>query len=53
MRGERGDAGPAVTALDVDDFGMLTLTQSDGKTVSRYLYPLLSQLATARRAGGA
>lgn len=42
--GERGNAGPPAIAADVDDQGMLTITNGDGSTVTCDLYPLLSRL---------
>ena len=44
-RGERGAPGPPAVALDVNDEGMLTLTNADGSTVTCDLYPLLARLA--------
>ena len=44
-RGERGMPGPAAVALDVNEDGMLTLTNADGSTVTCDLYPLLRRLA--------
>lgn len=44
LKGERGEPGPPVIAMDVDGDGMLTLTNADGSTVSCDLYPILSRL---------
>lgn len=44
-KGDRGPPGPAITALDVDDEGRLTLRNADGSTVEGDLYPLLSKIA--------
>jgi len=43
-RGERGMPGPAAVALDVNEEGLLTLTNADGSRVSCDLYPLLAKL---------
>lgn len=46
-QGERGPAGPpgaALVAADIDDDGILTLTNADGSRVACDLYPLLSRL---------
>ena len=44
-RGERGAPGPSAVALDVNEEGLLTLTNADGSTVTCDLYPLLVRLA--------
>ena len=43
--GPRGEAGPSVSRMTVDDEGLLTLTNSDGSTITCDLYPVLTQLA--------
>jgi hypothetical protein len=43
-KGERGLAGPKVSAMEVNDAGLLTLKNEDGSTVTCDLYPLLSKL---------
>jgi len=43
-KGERGMPGVSAMALDVDDQGLLTLTNADGSTVTCDLYPLLRKL---------
>ena len=43
-RGERGLPGPPAVALDVNEEGLLTLTNADGSQVSCDLYPLLAKL---------
>jgi hypothetical protein len=40
----KGDPGEPVVAIDIDDHGLLTLTNGDGSTVTCDLYPLLSKL---------
>lgn len=42
--GSRGDPGPAVKALEIDDEGLLTLRNADGTAAQCDLYPLLSKL---------
>ncbi len=42
--GPKGEPGPPVAALTIDDQGMLTLVNADGSTVQCDLYPLLSKL---------
>lgn len=42
--GERGPSGPKVSAMAIDDDGLLTLRNEDGSTVTCDLYPLLSKL---------
>jgi hypothetical protein len=44
-RGERGMPGASAVALDVNEEGLLTLTNADGSTVTCDLYPLLVRLA--------
>lgn len=44
MRGEAGPPAASVAALDVDDEGLLTLTNGDGTRVHLDLYPLLSKI---------
>jgi hypothetical protein len=43
-KGERGMPGVSAMVLDVDDQGLLTLTNADGSTVTCDLYPLLRKL---------
>jgi hypothetical protein len=43
-KGERGMPGVSAMAMDVDDQGLLTLTNADGSTVTCDLYPLLRKL---------
>ena len=43
-KGERGLPGPTAIALDIDEAGLLTLTNADGSKVSCDLYPLLVRL---------
>ena len=43
-RGMPGPAGPALVAADIDDDGVLTMTNADGSRVICDLYPLLSRL---------
>ena len=43
-KGERGVPGVSAIAMDVDDQGLLTLTNADGSTVTCDLYPLLRKL---------
>jgi len=42
--GERGFAGAPVVTMDINDDGLLTLTNADGSTVTADFYPLLSRL---------
>lgn len=44
-RGERGDAGSPVVAFEVDESGVVILTNGDGTTAEADLYPLLTKLA--------
>lgn len=44
VKGDRGDPGPAVAAMDVDGEGLLKIRNADGSTIECDLYPLLSQL---------
>jgi integrin beta 3 len=44
-RGERGDAGSPVVAFEVDESGVVVLTNGDGTTAEADLYPLLTKLA--------
>ncbi|MDQ0996884.1 hypothetical protein QFZ34_002066 [Phyllobacterium ifriqiyense] len=44
QKGERGEAGMPVVAIDVDDDGLLTLTNGDGSFVRCDLYPLLAKV---------
>lgn len=44
-RGVKGDAGPRVESIQIDDQGLLTLTNADGSTVTCDLYPVLSKVA--------
>lgn len=48
LRGEPGPPGPAVIEMRVSDDGLLQLRNADGSTVDLDLYPLLSQIASAR-----
>lgn len=43
-KGDRGVAGAPTVSIDVDDEGMLTLTNGDGSKVTCDLYPLLAKL---------
>jgi hypothetical protein len=43
-RGERGLPGPGIVEMDVNEEGLLTLTNADGSRVSCDLYPLLARL---------
>jgi hypothetical protein len=43
-KGERGMPGPAATALEINEDGLLTLTNADGSRVTCDLYPLLAKL---------
>jgi hypothetical protein len=43
-KGERGSPGPAAVSLDIDEEGLLTLTNADGSRVTCDLYPLLAKL---------
>ncbi len=43
-RGAPGKPGPAVTGLELDHTGMLTLTNADGSTVEHDVAPVLSRL---------
>lgn len=42
--GAKGDPGPAVVDISIDDTGMVTLTNADGSTVERDFAPVLSRL---------
>jgi hypothetical protein len=44
-RGERGEAGSPVVAFEVDESGVVVLTNGDGTTAEADLYPLLTKLA--------
>lgn len=43
-RGTRGEPGPAVTGIEIDHTGMVTLTNADGSTVEHDFAPVLSRL---------
>lgn len=43
-KGERGEPGQPLISADVDEDGLLTLTNGDGSTVTCDLYPLLAKL---------
>jgi len=43
-RGARGEPGPAVTAIDIDHTGMVTLSNADGSAVEQDFAPVLSRL---------
>jgi hypothetical protein len=43
-KGERGSPGPAAVAMDINEEGLLTLTNADGSRVTCDLYPLLAKL---------
>lgn len=43
-RGPKGEAGPPVVAMDVDDQGLVTLTNADGSVITCDLYPVLAKL---------
>ena len=42
--GRRGDFGPKLAGAEIDDEGVLTLTNADGSTIRCDLYPLLSRI---------
>ena len=44
VKGDPGKPGPGVRSMEIDDQGMLTLTNGDGSAVTCDLYPLLSKL---------
>lgn len=44
-KGSKGDPGPAVVAIDIDDRGLVTITNADGTTAQGDFYPVLSQIA--------
>lgn len=46
VKGDPGRPGPAVRSAEIDDEGMLTLTNADGTTVQCDLYPLLAKVAS-------
>lgn len=46
MKGDPGRPGPAVRSIEVDDEGMLTLTNADGTEARCDLYPLLARVAS-------
>ena len=43
-RGARGEPGPAVAGIEIDETGVLTLTNADGSTVEHDFAPVLSRL---------
>lgn len=46
VKGDPGRPGPAVRSVDIDDEGMLTLTNADGTRAQCDLYPLLARVAS-------
>ena len=43
-RGSRGDPGPAVVGIEIDDNGVVTVTNADGSTAAGDFYPVLSRI---------
>lgn len=46
VKGDPGRPGPSVRSIEVDDQGMLTLTNADGTEARCDLYPLLARIAS-------
>lgn len=45
VKGDKGDRGPSVSAIEIDDNGVVTVTNADGTKAMGDFYPVLSQIA--------